>query len=261
MRISPVGLNLLQSYKNTFAKRQVLPSMPCDSVHFSGKKQNDEQKIIVIMLGAPNSGKGTCAREISKQYNIPQISTGDILRNEVKNQTPLGLEAKSYMDAGLLVPDETIIGIFKNRVAQDDCKNGYILDGFPRTIEQAQKLQEVLDEDKNAKLKIINLDVSENILYERSANRYMCQDCSKTVSIKEGYDPETSKCECGGSLIKRADDTPEVLSQRLEKYNEQTLPLLDFYNSKVQNVEIKGEDTPLDYVLNSVFEVLENEGC
>lgn len=257
MKINPIGYNFFPKSINKLAQTRALPLMPCDSVHFTGKPLQEEPKLVVIMLGAPNSGKGTCAREISNKYGIPQISTGDILRNEIKKDTELGKEVKSYMNSGALVPDDVILDVFKNRIQQDDCKNGFILDGFPRTTQQAEKLQTILEADKNINLKIINLDVDKDILYERSSNRYMCEDCSKTHSIKEGYVKGESKCDCGGNLIKRADDTPEVLTQRLDAYEKQTKPIIDLYGDKVQNVSVVGEDAPLQLVLSEVFDIIE----
>jgi adenylate kinase len=168
--------------------------------------------------------------------------------------TELGQKAKAYMDSGNLVPDELIMDIFKNRIAQPDCKAGFILDGFPRTINQAEQLDKLLAEDKKISLKIVNLDVDKPILYARSASRYTCEDCSRVYSIKEGYNPETAKCDCGGKLIKRADDTPEVLTQRLEHYNKQTLPLLDYYGEKVSNIGVHGKDAPVNETLSRIMD-------
>ena len=148
--------------------------------------------------------------------------------------------------------------IFQKRIAQDDCKKGFILDGFPRTISQAKQLDEVIKKDKNIALKIINLDVEKALLFERSANRYTCADCSKTFSIKSGYNPETSKCDCGGKLIKRADDTPEVLANRLISYDKQTLPLVNYYGKQVANIDIYGVDAPMEKTLARVLEKLED---
>lgn len=254
MRINPININYNRSMPTrSMLQRPVLPAMKADSVSFTGTKNC--VKDVVIMLGAPNSGKGTFARKIAEKFAIPQISTGDILRNEVKNSTKLGQEAKSFMNSGKLVPDELIMRIFQKRISQPDCQRGFILDGFPRTINQAEHLDEMLKKEKNINLKIINLDVDRDILFERSANRYTCADCSKTYAIKEGYNKETSKCECGGSLIKRADDTPEVLAKRLESYNEQTLPLINYYGDKVSNIGIHGQDSPMEVNLARVFKL------
>ena len=228
----------------------------CDSVHFTGSKKQAAKKI-VILLGAPNSGKGTYARKIAEKFGIPQISTGDILRSEVKKESQLGLEAKKYMTSGGLVPDELIMKIFKKRIGQEDCAKGFILDGFPRTINQAKQLDETLKSYDNHSLKIVNLDVDRAILFERSANRYTCPSCSRVYSIKEGYNPETSLCECGSKLTKRADDTPEILAKRLDNYEQETFPLVDYYGEKVKNVGVHGKDAPADETLAKVIKNIE----
>ena len=256
MRISPININFMPKLQaSKYNQRPILPAMKCDSVHFTGS--SNQVKQVVILLGAPNSGKGTFARKIAEKYAIPQISTGDILRAEVKKLTDLGKKAKEYMESGGLVPDALIMQIFQKRIGQNDCQRGFILDGFPRTINQAEKLDEILNNDKKVALKIVNLDVDKEILYQRSANRYTCADCSKTYSIKEGYNPETSKCDCGGKLIKRADDTPEVLTNRLVSYEKQTLPLVNYYGAKVTNIDVHGFDAPVEQTLARVFNAIE----
>ena len=258
MRILPISINFGQQNYTNNVKRQsyVIPSQQCDSVSFTSNPSTMTKQII-IMLGAPNSGKGTFARKIAEKFAIPQISTGDILRKEVKNLTELGKQAKSFMESGGLVPDELIMNIFKKRIAQPDCSRGFILDGFPRTIKQAEQLDEVIKAEKNAQLKVVNLDVDKSILYARSAARYTCQDCSKTHSIPEGFNKETSKCDCGGNLIKRADDTPEILTQRLENYEKQSLPLIDFYGDKVAHVGVHGKDAPAEQTFARVLAKIE----
>ena len=258
MRISPVNFIYNQNIQKPKSfQYSSLPSIKCDSVSFTSLKTS--QKKVIILLGAPNSGKGTFARKIAEKYSIPQISTGDILRAELKKASELGLEAKRYMESGGLVPDALIMNIFKKRITEDDCKQGFILDGFPRTINQAEKLDEILKQDKNIALKIVNLDVDRDILFQRSANRYTCADCSKTYSLKDGYNPETSKCDCGGKLIKRADDTPEVLSERLENYSKQTFPLIDYYGNKVSEIGVHGKDAPMEETLTKLYNKLELE--
>lgn len=258
MKIMPINIGSIKPSNHlSYQQRPILPALKCDTVHFSGSaKPNTKQ--VVLLLGAPNSGKGTYARKIADKYAIPQISTGDILRGEVKKASQLGIEAKRYMESGELVPDELIMKIFQKRITENDCSKGFILDGFPRTINQAEQLDKILKKDKNIALKIINLDVDKDILYQRSANRYTCANCSKTYSIKEGYNPELSKCDCGGKLIKRADDTPEVLTNRLENYEKQTFPLISYYGDKVSNIEVKGNDVPINEILIKVFNILEN---
>ena len=259
MRINPIGVNFYTNFTTKSCQQHsVLPAMKPDTVSFTGNKVQTA-KTVVILLGAPNSGKGTFARKIAEKHSIPQISTGDILRNEVKKASQLGLEAKKYMDSGELVPDSLILKIFQKRISQNDCQKGFILDGFPRTINQAKELDKVLNQDKNIAVKIINLDVEKDILFQRSVNRYTCADCSKTFSIKEGYNPETSKCDCGGKLIKRADDTPEVLANRLVSYEKQTFPLVGYYGEKVSNIDVYGKDAPMEETLNRVFQVIDKK--
>lgn len=257
MRILPIN-NISGTVNNCKPRRlattTVNSPMECDSVSFKCVHKAPVQKV-VILLGAPNSGKGTYARKIAEKFSIPQISTGDILRNEVKQGSALGLEAKSYMESGGLVPDSLIMKIFNKRIAQADCKKGFILDGFPRTIAQAEQLDETLKTLKNSELKIVNLDVDRAILFERSAKRYTCPDCSRVYSLKE-YNPETSKCECGSRLIKRSDDTPEVLTKRLESYDKQTAPLINYYGEKVSNIGVYGKDAPAEETLARVMEKL-----
>lgn len=248
MFISPINSVCSCKYRN------VNPSFRATNINNLTNQKNNIKKVI-ILLGAPNSGKGTYAREISAKYSIPQISTGDILRQEVKNGTALGKKAQTYMNSGALVPDELIIGMFKNRIAQKDCLNGFILDGFPRTVAQAKKLDELLKSNKNIETKVINLDVAEQILYQRSANRYMCTDCSKTHSVKN-YNPLTSKCECGGKLIKRSDDTPEILKQRLIAYNTQSSPLINYYKEQLRNIHVSESTQSANEILNKVFDCI-----
>lgn len=260
--ISIYNTNNMNFQSKTISKptiTRVQKNIGCDSVSFTNTVKNNIKRVI-ILLGAPNSGKGTCAREISARYSIPQISTGDILRNEMKNETDLGKKVQSYMISGRLVPDDLVIDIFKTRIAKPDCNNGFILDGFPRTVQQAEKLEELLKKEKNIDVRVINLDVDENILYERSAKRYMCKDCSRTYSIKD-YNPLSSKCECGGQLIKRVDDTPEVLSKRLESYKKQSLPLLDFYSDRIINFEVHDNSTQATKVISDILKTFDDVAC
>ncbi|MCQ2753754.1 MAG: adenylate kinase [bacterium] len=258
------ALNTMPNYGINFQHKsitkpvttKIVKNVGCDSVSFTNSAKNYAKKVI-IMLGAPNSGKGTYSRQISAKYSIPQISTGDILRNEVKQGTELGKKAQDYMSAGGLVPDDLILDIFKSRIKMPDCARGFILDGFPRTVKQAEKLDKLLKEDKNIDVRIINLDVDENILFERSAKRYMCKNCSRTYSL-EKYNPEISKCECGGQLIKRADDKPEVLAKRLVSYKDQSLPLIDFYSDKVENIAVHDNNIILETFMEKIYSILDS---
>lgn len=187
----------------------------------------------IIMLGAPGAGKGTQARIIAEKFGIPNISTGDIFRSNIKNGTQLGMEAKKYMDQGLLVPDELTVKILLDRVAQDDCKNGYILDGFPRNIPQAQVLDKALKE-RNEKLDYaINVDVPDENIIKRMSGRRACTGCGATYHI-EHIPPKTEGiCDtCGQELILRDDDKPETVKNRLDVYHRQTQPLIEFYEAK-----------------------------
>lgn len=182
----------------------------------------------LILLGAPGAGKGTQAKKIVKEFAIPQISTGDILRRAVADGTPLGKEAKKYMEAGKLVPDELVIGIMKERLQQKDCNNGFILDGFPRTVEQAMALEGFTE--INA---VIDIDVDFNSLVERITGRRSCPECGAVYHIKFNPPKVEGVCDiCGSRLVQRVDDMEETVRKRLETYTEQTSPLIDYYVGK-----------------------------
>lgn len=187
----------------------------------------------IIMLGAPGAGKGTQAIMIAEKYNIPHISTGDIFRANIKNGTALGMEAKGYMDQGLLVPDELTVKILMDRVAQDDCSNGYVLDGFPRNIPQAEVLDQALSELDDKIDYAIDVDVPDENIIRRMGGRRACISCGATYHI-EYIKPQTEGiCDvCGKELVLREDDRPETVGRRLDVYHAQTQPLIDFYNKK-----------------------------
>ena len=180
----------------------------------------------LILLGAPGAGKGTQAEILSKELNIPTISTGNILRAAMKNGTPVGLKAKSYVEAGKLVPDDVIIGIIEERLAQPDCGKGYILDGVPRTIPQAQAMEE-----KGVGVDwAISLEVADQVIIERMSGRRTCKNCSQTFHIVNNPPKQEGICDfCGGELTIRKDDAPETVRTRLEVYHRETEPLKDFY--------------------------------
>ena len=180
----------------------------------------------LILLGAPGAGKGTQAEILSKELNIPSISTGNILRAAMKNGTPVGLEAKSYVEAGKLVPDEVIIGIIEERLAQPDCRNGYILDGVPRTIPQAQAM-----EDKGVAIDwAVSIEVEDDTIVQRMSGRRTCKNCSQTFHIVNNPPKQEGICDfCGGELTIRKDDAPETVRTRLEVFHKETEPLKDFY--------------------------------
>ena len=195
----------------------------------------------IVMLGAPGAGKGTQAKMIADKYSIPHISTGDIFRANIKEGTPLGLEAKSYMDQGKLVPDELTVKILLDRVAKDDCKNGYVLDGFPRTIPQANVLKDALSKQNDKIDFAINVDVPDENIVRRMSGRRACVTCGATYHI-EHVPPKTEGiCDkCGSELILRDDDKPETVLNRLKIYHEQTQPLIDFYNNEGILKEVDG---------------------
>jgi adenylate kinase len=187
----------------------------------------------IIMLGAPGAGKGTQAKMIADKYQIPHISTGDIFRANIKNGTELGMEAKKYMDEGKLVPDELTVRILLDRVAKDDCKNGYVLDGFPRTIPQAEVLDSELTKLNDKIDYAINVDVPDENIVNRMSGRRACVSCGATYHIVHIPPKTQGICDkCGSELILRDDDAPETVLKRLSVYHEQTQPLIDFYENK-----------------------------
>ena len=187
----------------------------------------------IIMLGAPGAGKGTQAKMIADKYQIPHISTGDIFRANIKNGTELGKEAKKYMDAGQLVPDELTVKLLLDRVANEDCKNGYVLDGFPRTIPQAEVLENALKKLGEKVDYAIDVDVPDENIIRRMSGRRACVACGATYHIVYNPTKEEGICDrCGAALILRDDDKPETVIKRLDVYHAQTQPLIDFYSSR-----------------------------
>jgi len=187
----------------------------------------------LILLGAPGAGKGTQAVSLSKELQIPHISTGDIFRANIREGTELGLKAKSYIDAGNLVPDELTVNIVKDRIRKDDCKNGFLLDGFPRTIPQAESLEAAL-ESLNTKIDaVINLEVPDDVIVRRMAGRRVCKSCSRSYHVVTIPPKQEGVCDaCGGQLIIRDDDREETVLERLKTYYEKTAPLIDFYQKR-----------------------------
>ena len=187
----------------------------------------------IIMLGAPGAGKGTQAKMIAAKYSIPHISTGDIFRANIKEGTELGMEAKKYMDNGQLVPDELTVRILLDRVAKDDCKNGYVLDGFPRTIPQAEVLDAEVSKLGEKIDFAINVDVPDENIIRRMSGRRACLKCGATYHIEHVPPKKEGICDtCGSELVLRDDDKPETVKERLNVYHKQTQPLIDFYNKK-----------------------------
>ncbi len=197
----------------------------------------------LIFLGAPGAGKGTQAEIVSETLNIPQISTGNILREAAKNGTEYGVKAKAAMDAGELVSDEIVIGILKERIAEDDCKNGFILDGFPRTVAQAEALEAM-----NIQIdKVIEIAVPDEKIKARLGGRRVCQDCGASYHVEYKPSKVEGVCDkCGGATVIRKDDQPEVVLDRLTTYHEKTAPLKDFYAERGKLVTVEGQEEVAD---------------
>ncbi|GIO10297.1 adenylate kinase [Brevibacillus reuszeri] len=196
----------------------------------------------IILMGLPGAGKGTQAERIVEEFNIPHISTGDMFRAAVKNETPLGLEAKSYMDKGLLVPDEVVIGIVRERLSMDDCANGFLLDGFPRTVPQAEALTATVKELGREINHVININVRREQLIERLTGRWICPVCGASYHTMFNPPKEVGVCDKdGGKLYQREDDKPEVVAQRLDVNIAQTQPLIDYYSAQELLRDINGE--------------------
>jgi len=201
----------------------------------------------IILLGPPGVGKGTVAVKLSEKLNLPHIATGDMLRENISKKTELGLEARDYMDKGLLVPDKLVIEMIKERLKKADCKKGFILDGFPRTINQAEQIAKVVKIDK-----VINLQANDEIIVKRLSRRKVCEKCSFIYHLdfikpnREGF------CDkCDGNLYQREDDKPEAIKERLTVYREQTEPLIDYYKKKYLLIDVDGSGTP-----EGVFELV-----
>ena len=195
----------------------------------------------IIMLGAPGAGKGTQAKKISEKYSLPHISTGDIFRANIKNGTELGKKAKTYMDQGLLVPDELVVDLVVDRVNQSDCVNGYVLDGFPRTIPQAEALDAALAEMEQCIDYAINVEVPDENIVKRMSGRRACVACGATYHVVYAPTKVENICDhCQGELILRDDDKPDTVQKRLNVYHEQTQPLIDYYTEKNILVEVDG---------------------
>ncbi|VAX29562.1 Adenylate kinase [hydrothermal vent metagenome] len=210
----------------------------------------------IVLLGAPGAGKGTQAKKLVEKYGIPQISTGDILRKAVADGTPLGKEAKSYMDKGELVPDSVVIGLVKERLTQDDCKKGFILDGFPRNTAQAEVLDKVLNETNIPLQVALCVDVDMEILMKRLTGRRTCRQCGQMYNIYFSPPQKEGVCDkCGGELYQRDDDKEETIRRRLEVYEAQTAPLIEYYKNKgiLKTVEGTGD---IDEIFAKICSIL-----
>ena len=210
----------------------------------------------IIMLGAPGAGKGTHAKMIAEKCGIPHISTGDIFRANIKNGTELGAKAKEYMDKGLLVPDELVCDLVVDRIQQADCEKGYILDGFPRTIPQAEALENALNAIEQKLDYAIDIDVPDENIINRMSGRRACVGCGATYHVLFNPTKVEGKCDvCGESLILRDDDKPETVKKRLDVYHTQTQPLIDFYTDRKVLVEVDGTQS-MDKVFDDIMKIL-----
>ncbi|EPZ37969.1 MULTISPECIES: adenylate kinase [Anoxybacillus] len=210
----------------------------------------------LVLMGLPGAGKGTQAEKIVEKYKIPHISTGDMFRAAMKEGTELGLQAKSYMDRGDLVPDEVTIGIVRERLSKDDCQNGFLLDGFPRTVAQAEALETLLQQLNRSIDYVINIEVDKNILMERLTGRRICKECGATYHLVFNPPAKAGVCDkCGGELYQRADDNEATVANRLEVNMKQAQPLLDFYAAKGYLRNINGQQH-IDQVFADICELL-----
>jgi adenylate kinase len=211
----------------------------------------------IIMLGAPGAGKGTQAKRLAEKYSIPHISTGDIFRANIKNGTELGNKAKSFMDQGLLVPDELVVDLVVDRVKQDDCVNGYVLDGFPRTIPQAEALDTALKAIDEKVDYAVNVEVPDSNIVDRMSGRRACLNCGATYHLVHIPTKVEGICDvCGSELVLREDDKPETVLKRLKVYHDQTQPLIDYYTKKGILVEVDGTKD-MEVVFDAIVNILE----
>lgn len=210
----------------------------------------------MILVGPPGAGKGTQAARLVDEFGIPHIATGDIFRSAIKNETPLGKKAQEYIDQGQLVPDEVTVGIVEKRLNQDDCQKGFILDGFPRTVAQADALNDILA-DLDIKLDaVLNIEVSEEEVVRRLSGRRVCSECGASYQLEFNPPQEENICDkCGGELYQRDDDEPETIKERLEVYKDKTEPLINYYQKEGTLKSIDGEAAPKE-VFNRIKQEL-----
>ena len=210
----------------------------------------------LLIMGPPGAGKGTQAEFLTEKYNIPHISTGDMFRAAVKEGTELGKKAKECMDKGQLVPDEVTIGIVKERLSKDDCKEGFLLDGFPRTVEQADALTKILEELKLPNVRVLNINAPKEELVARAVGRRICKGCGKTYHLKFNPPKKEGVCDaCGGELYQRADDTAETMNERISVYEASTKPLVEYYKKQGVYNEVDGK-LAIDKVTTELVKLL-----
>jgi adenylate kinase len=216
-------------------------------------------RLAIIMLGPPGAGKGTQARLISETLKLPHISTGDMLREALRNETELGKKAKEYMESGALVPDELVDAIVAERLKREDCDQGLILDGYPRTISQAEALQSIFQED-GSRVLTIGVEVGDSVLIDRLSSRWTCPQCSKMFNARLDPSKVNGKCDaCNSDLVQRKDDTREVIAERLEVYHKATRPLIQYYKEKNLYFGVNG-DQPIDTICESILNRIKADG-
>lgn len=206
-------------------------------------QSSNQTSLVIILLGPPGSGKGTQAKRLALDYQIPQISTGDLFRENIAGQTPIGVEAKSFIQAGRLVPDEIVLGMLFERIALPDCRNGYLLDGFPRTITQADQLGK--HQSLQAKLFVLSLEVPDEEIVKRAAGRLICRQCGAIYNREISPPKHDHICDkCEGEVYRRTDDEPDVVRQRLKVYHDQTQPLIEYYDHQGLLTKFDGNQMP-----------------
>ena len=263
MIISPIKPNIPyittgQMYNrktNSFPK-----TCPVDNVNFAGKPNNNVTKKIIIIIGAPNSGKGIVSKALSEHLGLPCINCGDIIRNRTKQNKNFGGIIEKFAEKLGSKPKYTellkffMYGFIKKCLKLPPYRNGAVIEGFPRSIEEADMLKDILCKERNLELKIVHLDVDKPLLYERSAKRFVCDECNKTYSLESITG--LTKCECGGNIVKRADDTPEILDKRIHKYETETLPLIDYYGDKVVSIPVRNNKTSSNEILGKIISAI-----
>ncbi len=215
--------------------------------------------IRVVLMGPPGCGKGTQGKMLEAHYSVPQLSTGDMLRAALRNETPVGLKAKQYMDRGELVPDEVIIGIMRERLASQDCKKGYLLDGFPRTVAQAEALDKLLEQSGTKLMAAVNLDVPDEEVVKRLSGRRQCRVCGTGFHVVFKKPVREGRCDaCGGELYQRDDDNETTVRSRLSVYNKQTAPLLDYYASRGLLLRVPGTGD-IDNIFKQICSLIDDK--